>query len=457
VIYLRQLLWPEGLAFFYPYEPHALTDPKVVAAAVLLVGITLAAVWLVRTRPYLLVGWFWYLGTLVPVIGFIQVGDQAHADRYTYLPCIGLLIAIIWGLADLQRHWAIPPNRLAWAIAIVLVWWSAATLLQINYWQNTRSLLQRHVDVLQNDAKGFCRLADHLQSSGDYDGAMRNYEAALRILPGFFRAHNNFGVMLLRHGRLEQAETHLIAAVRIEPENTEVHASLATLFLRLGKTDQAAVEFRAFLHNDPGNPLAHFHYGQFLDSQNQWDSAIAEYSTSIQLQPDKANVHHALGQLLRKMEQQPQAIAALRKAVELQPGVVKYHCDLAYELYRAGSRAEAKTHYREATRLDPEWHRKAYDAARELVSRPTALAAQAALAVESSEQVCQATDFNDPILLDFLAMAYATVGNFDSAVRTSQDAYELAKATGLGQPSRRIEEHLRFFEASRLPDCSDYK
>jgi tetratricopeptide (TPR) repeat protein len=245
VVYIWQTLWPSGLAVLYPYQ----RDPalwQAVAALIVLVGVSFAVVREWRKRPYLAIGWFWFLGTLVPVIGFVQVGLQSHADRYLYIPMVGLLMMLAWSAVDLLA--ARPSLKLAVATAagVVCLICLVAAHVQTGYWENSGTLFERAVDVTHDNYVAEYNLGNYLMNNRRGEEAVPHFEAALRIHPDYPEAETNLGRVLGNiPGRLHDAIPHFEAAIRMKPDLVEAQYNLALALSQAGRTAEAVEHFEA--------------------------------------------------------------------------------------------------------------------------------------------------------------------------------------------------------------------
>jgi tetratricopeptide (TPR) repeat protein len=250
VVYLAKAFWPADLAPFYPYStPLWWTTIGSVAA---LIGITTLAIRTGRARPYIAVGWFWFMGTLVPVIGFVQVGQQAWADRYMYVPLIGLAIIASWGGYEMlgSRGKSVAASALAAAVILIL---SVAARLQAGYWQDSDSLWAHTVDVTANNAFAENRLGSALYLRGHFDDAIVHQTRALRIQPDFVDAHVDLALSLLRQGRASEAVAQDREAIGLNPTFALAHCNLGLALIRTGETDEAIRELNEALRLDPDN------------------------------------------------------------------------------------------------------------------------------------------------------------------------------------------------------------
>ncbi len=254
LLYIAKTLWPANLALIYPH-PHHWPVVSVAGSALFLVVLTVLTLRRIKQQPYLFTGWFWFLGTLVPVIGLVQVGIQSMADRYTYLPGIGLLIAIVWGLDDFFKK----PNQkqfLALAGGVALTGCLAVTSIQINYWQNDLRLFSHAVEATTDNYAAEVYLGEALERAGHAGDALVVYDDAVRIEPDYPIAQFKLAMMLIAAHRPDDAVVHLNAAAQLMPHNPDVQFDLGVFLSQRGQPQEAAGHFRAALRERPDFPEA---------------------------------------------------------------------------------------------------------------------------------------------------------------------------------------------------------
>lgn len=281
VIYVRQMFWPANLAVFYPHPENRLSPWEISLALAVLIGITMAAVILRKKAPYFIMGWFWYLGMLVPVIGLVQVGWQGHADRYTYLPEIGLYIAGTWAFADLTASWRRRRVLLSAAALLVIGALSWSAWIQTSYWRNSEMLFTHTLAVTKhNDV-----------------------------------AENNLGIIFLQNGQLDDAISRLQAAIDLRPENGPAHNNLAKALLQKGRVEEAMVHYRKFLEIEPGNVEARNILGTALIQQGRIREAIEQWQEAQTIEPENGNAASNLAWVFATCPED--SIRDGRRAVEL--------------------------------------------------------------------------------------------------------------------------------------------
>jgi tetratricopeptide (TPR) repeat protein len=297
LLYVRKLFWPSDLAVFYPH-PKAIAFWQAGAAALVL-G---AASWLVLRqagkRPWLSVGWLWYLGTLVPVLGLMQVGWLSGADRYTYIPLIGLFVMLAWGGVD----WAGERPRARAGVVVVgligLVACAGMSWRQAQFWRDSKTLFARALQVTDENYVAHQSLGTALGGEGELGAAELHLKEALRIEPRFPAAENNLGTVLFKGNRLEEAAVHYRRAITLRAGYAEVHENLGLVYARLGKPSEALIEFERALEIEPTRPAAHFQAYLILASQNRMAEAIAHLEQAVRAAPGEVEGLAALAWVL---------------------------------------------------------------------------------------------------------------------------------------------------------------
>jgi tetratricopeptide (TPR) repeat protein len=393
MIYAWKTLWPTDLAVFYPHPNDTLPTWEVIFAILLLLGVTAAAIAFRKQRPYLLTGWLWYLVMLVPVIGLVQVGEQGHADRYAYLPHIGLFLAVVWLAADVT---AVCRSRLRLAVttavaALVILALASAAFVQTSYWRNSETL----------------------------------WTHALAVTPDNDVAHNNIGYLCIDRGELDKAISHFEAAARIRSNKRDPHYDVGSAFVQVNLADALARKGRS-------------------------DEAMAHYEEAIKLQPNYADAYYDRGSVLFAEGRTDEAIADWEKTLELEPNHPDAHTGLGNALLQKGSPKEAIAHYEKALALAPEDPHSRNNLAWVLATASDASIRDGARAVGFAQEAVQLSGGREPRFLRTLAAAYAESGRFSEAIVVAKEATLIANMQGSIDVANRLQKDLVLYRA-RLP------
>jgi len=329
VVYLSKTIWPQDLAVFYPHPGETFALAQVAVAALLLAAVTAVAIAQSRKRPYLLVGWLWYLGTLVPVIGIVQIGAQQMADRYTYVPLIGIFVAMTWLAAAAVgegwlRRFALPVLSFAVLAAFAMVAWR-----QTANWRNSITLFEHTLAVTENNYFAHNNLGAALHRSRQVDAAILHYQAALRIQPSHAMAHFNLGNAYRDRLQLEKAIDHFQRALRFEPDHIMASVNLANIYHQQGRSAEAIAQYEKAILLDRENVEAHNNLGVVLYERKQFDEAIAHYRQALRVAPEYAVAHENLAVALQKQGrhqearyhfQRVEALSAVQSRLPTAPG-----------------------------------------------------------------------------------------------------------------------------------------
>ena len=445
--YVGAMLWPSGLAIYYPYRTW---NPFVAwsAAAAIVTGCVLG-VRAAPRHPYVLVGWLWYLITLLPVIGIVQVGAQSMADRFTYVPQIGLAIIAAWGAAEAVRGWRRGPVVLAVLSTALGVAWLAVTARQVGYWRDPETLFARALAVTHDNALAHISYGEALAREGRLDEARRHYEEALRLDPASPAAHLNLGNALARNGQIEAAEAHYREANRLNPNLPEVHNSLGLLLARAGEVDEAIVEYRVALGLRSHYPEAHLNLGHALRRLGRFDEAATEYRAALARHPEWPEAHHGLAVSLGSLGDLATAEREYREAIRLDPSFGDAHFGLGLVLLAEGRTPDAIAALRGAVAAAPDWPVATEALAWLLATREAGAPADAADAVALAERARVVTGHDDARLLDTLAAAYAANGRFADAADTARKAASVARGAGDDAFAADVEKRLARYESGQ--------
>ena len=396
VAYLGQMFWPSGLAVLYPFTAGSVGVLEVVLSLVLLAGISLGAFFLRRRRPWFLTGWLWYLIMLTPVIGIVQVGVQARADRYTYLPQIGLYLLLTWGVADLCAGWRYRRLVLGGGATVILAALIICARAQTSYWQNSELL----------------------------------FTHTLACTPDNYNAHNDLGYDLLQKGRVDEAMVHFQKALQIYPDFAAARYNLGLALFKKDKVDEAIAQYQKVLQIKPDSADVRYDLGNALLQKGKVDEAIAQYQTALQIHPDFAEAHNNLGHALCQKGSVDEGITHYQKALQIKPDYADAHYNLGVALFRKGRADEAIIHYQKALQINPDNAEVLNNLAFLLATCPDARIRDGAQAVQYAGRACELTHYGVSIIVGTLAAAYAEAGRFDDAIATAQKACTLASANG---------------------------
>ena len=350
--YLVKTLWPHDLAFMYPMPP-SFPLWQVICSLLVVLLVSAATIRAGRRYPYLAFGWFWFLVTLVPVIGLVQVGVQSMADRYTYIPLTGLFVMAAWGVPDLAANLRYRQGVLASLAGAVILAAAAATWHQLGYWQDNVSLFRHALHVTSGNYIAHNNLGVALYNKGELDAAIREYEAALAVRPADSEVHNNLGNALAGKGDLDAAIREYQEAIRIHPTKSETHNNLGNALLSKGNPDAANKEFQRASAINPTNSEAHYNLGISLFNRGDLDEAIREYQEALAINPTNSAAHNNLGKTLAKKGDLDTAIKEYREAITTNPGNSEAHYNLGNALFNRRDLDGAIREYGEALAINP--------------------------------------------------------------------------------------------------------
>jgi Tfp pilus assembly protein PilF len=449
VAYLGKLFYPVGLAVFYPHSVGSLPAWKVAGAAMALVCISAGAIFFWRRYPYWLVGWLWYVGMLAPVIGIVQVGAQAMADRYTYLPQIGLYVALAWGAADVCRFW--PHRRWLYAVTsiLVLVALMAGAWRQTSFWHDSKALWDHALACTSRNDVAHNSLGMVLVGMGRLDEAMDQYRKALEIAPDDVDVHNNLGNALISVDRLDEAMAQFRRAVAIDPHDAQAHNNLGSLLARRGQFDAATVQFERALEIKPDYAEAHHNFGSVLARGGQFDAAVVHFQRALEIKPDDAAAHNSLGNALACLGRLDEAMLHYRLALETKPDFADAHNNLANALDTCGKVDEALKHYQKALGIEPDHVNAHIGLARLRASCAQAVMRNGVEAIEHAQRANQLSGGRRPDVLDTLAAAYAEAGWFAEAEAIARQALQLATQQSNQGLANALRSRLALYEAGK--------
>ena len=387
--YVRQTFWPARLAVFYPHPNNALSIWQVTLATTLLLAISAMVILLRRKRPYLLAGWFWYVGMLAPVIGIVQIGEQGHADRYTYLPHIGLFLLIVWTAADFSTARRLQRKYLWLVATATIAILSYAAAVQASFWKNSEGLWNHTLSVTSNN---------------DF-------------------AHNNLGFLYLRRGELDKAVWQFETALRIRSGNSQTRYNLGT----------------ALVHTNLANALAR---------EGRPEEAVMHYEEAIKLRPDYGDAYYNFGSVLFQQGRVDDAIAQWQKALEMQPNDAEAHLSIGNAFLQKGRPDQAIAHYQKALEVDPREVTARNNMAWVLATSSDASLRNGAMAVNLATQALEISGGKDAIFFRTLAASYGECGRFADAIAAAEEGRKLAISRGDFGLASTLEREIALYRAN---------
>jgi len=326
VTYLLKMFYPVHLAVFYPYTGDKLAFWQVAGAALLLAAVTILSIWILQ-KPYLKLGWLWYLGTLVPVIGLVQVGLQAMADRYTYVPLIGIFIIIAWGIPELVHSLSHRKKLMAAAGGMVLLILSTFTYAQISRWKNDVTLFQHAVEVTRDNYWAHYNLGLSLAKGGDYDRAFDQFRETIRIKPNEPDPYNNIGIILAKRGELTGAVNQFSEALRLDPNNQEARVNLRIALSRMArKGEKLPVPDETSARS--GDAESNYLQGSAAAKKGNLEEAVSYFAAALRIDHRHFRAHNDMGVALAQKGRLDEAITHFREALRINPN----YKDASYNL-----------------------------------------------------------------------------------------------------------------------------
>ena len=418
--YLGQMIYPVRLAVYYPHPESGLPLWKIISAFFLLLVVSIAAIAVRRKQPWLLFGWLWYLGMLIPAIGLIQSGMRAQADRYTYLPQIGLYILLTWMVVDLTASWRDRRWVLGGGAMVILAVLIVCARTQTAYWRDSETL----------------------------------WTHALACTEDNTIARNNLGDAFYQQGRIDEAIVQFQKTLAIEPNNPEANYDLGTAFFLQGRTDEAIAQFQKTLAINSSNVDVHYNYadvhnnlGNVFLRQGRMDEAIAQFQTALAINPQDANTYYNLGNAFRWQGDVNEAIVQFQKALAIKPELAEAHYNLGNAVLQQGRVEEAIVHFQKALAIKSDYMEARNNLAWVLATCPQDSMRNGIKAVGLAERANQLAGGGNPVILATLAAAYAETGRFAEAVETAQAAIQLAETQSNPALARALQSQLKLYQA----------
>ena len=446
--YLGKTVWPAKLVIFYP---HPITYPayQVVLSSAGLAFITIM-VWRLRyRRPYLIFGWFWYVVTLLPVIGLVQVGSQAMADRYSYVPLIGIFVALIWGVSDCLSYFAWNQPYSVTGASLAFAACAITTHHQLYYWKDSVTLFEHALASTTRNLVAHVNLGAALMGEGKYSEALEHYLAAVKIKADNAKVHYNLGLALASLGRMDEAVRHYRIALLIDPTYTKSLMALADSLLRIGKTSAALAHYQSLLKTKPDNAEVHLIVGNTLISVGDVAGGIKHLREVMRIEPKNFDAQLNLASALAIQNKVEEAIASYQKALQLDPNSALAHYQFGAALFDAKRDGEAVRQLREALRLSPNATLTLDKLAWILSTSADASLRNGKEAILLAERACQITQNTNAITLATLSAAYAEDGQFEKAIVVAQRSQTLTDAVKAPKLFEFLKRQIDFYTARR--------
>jgi tetratricopeptide (TPR) repeat protein len=447
VTYIVQTVWPDNLAVFYPYR-FDIPTWQTAGAGALLLFITLLVFRTARRFPYFTTGWLWYLGMLVPVIGLVQVGGQSHADRYTYLPQIGLSLVIVWAIKDWTASWRWRRQVLGVTAFSVVAILMVCSLKQTAYWRNDKSLWTHALACTSGNYTAHNDLGYVLAAQGRTNEAIEHYQKALEIYPDYAEADNNLGTVFLNQGRLDEAAEYYHRALEANPSFAEAHNNLGILLAKQGRITEAIEHYQKAIELNPNRAEMYNNLGNLLATRGRPAEAIGQFQKALEMEPDNAKAHYNLANIFTAQGRWDEAIEHYQRALKQMPDSIHAHYQLGLALQYRGKFAAAIAQFQKVLELDPRHVTAQNNLAWLLATCPEASLRDGKKAVELAQQAVQLSGGKSPEILDTLAAAYAEAGRFPEAIETAQRVLDLSAAQNNKPLAKVIQNQLKLFETN---------
>jgi len=370
---------------------------------------------MVKTKPYFVVGWLWYIGTLVPVIGLVQVGSQAMADRYTYVPLIGIFIIIAWGIPDLVPKWRCKRIGFAALTTVVLTILMITSRLQVTYWSDSTTLFEHAINVTNDNSIAHANLGQALMEDGNIEAANRHFYEALRIKPDLVEPLLNIGIALREKGKIDEAVNLFLKALHFKSDCVEAYSEL----------------------------------GMTLKKKGDFVGAVKSYLGAIRIKPDQAKFYNNIGAILAHQNKGKEAIDYFNKAIQIDPAYAGAYYNLGKVFVNEGKIEEAILNYRKALSVNKDMTQILYHLSWIFATHEDKKYRNGQEAVKLATKLCSITQNIQPLALDALAAAYAETGRFNEAVVTAQKALNLALKEGPANLASGLKERLEIYQRGR--------
>jgi tetratricopeptide (TPR) repeat protein len=449
-IYLRQMIFPAGLAIPYPYskDPNGLPIWQVCLALAVLAAISAIVLARWKKQPYLLIGWLWYLGMLSPVLGIIQISSvAAHADRYTYLPGIGLAIAMTWAAADWSAGWKHRRVVLGGLMLGVIGALTVCGYKQTSYWRNSETLWPRAIACTPANSIAHDNLGADLVQKGDLADAIVQYQKALDINPADRDARINLGVALFTKGDLAGAIVQYRKVLETDSDDAVARDDLGNALVKNGQLEEGIAQYRKVLEANPADGDAHFNLGVALFTKGDLEAAIAEYRKALEINPTDEDALKNLGAAFFQKGNLQAAIESYRQALKINTRSADTYANLGTAYFQQGEMKPASDCWQQSLALNSGQINLQNNLAWLLATSPDASLRNGAKAIALAEQARQETGDSNPAVLRTLAAAYAEAGRYGEAAITARRASALAVEQTNNALAATLQKEIQHYES----------
>jgi len=480
ISYIGETIWPTELAVIYPYRSTSFSDASTVGCIILFVLMLFLSIYIGRQRKYLAVGWLWYIGILVPVIGLIQSGSQAMANRYMYIPILGLLIIVAWGVKDLISNKRNLQIVAAISAGAVLTTALILTRTQVRYWQDSLTLFEHTLRVTENNQIAENSYGCALFDLGRENEAILHLNKALKINPlskdtrcnlgkvflkegklneaiacfnevakqdeNHAEAHYNLGVAFGRQKRYDEAIQHFNKVLKIDPHYPDAYKKIGLALYESGRNDEAIALFNGILQKNEGSAEAHYNLAVALVRQKKFDEAIEHLAKALKIDPNYPDARNRMGLAMLATDRFDEAIENFKKALQTNTRQAEVYANLGSTYHQLGEYEQAISNWTRAVELDPNNVSALNNLAWTLATVNDASLQDANKAIGLARRACELTKDEKAEQLDTLAAAYAAAGRFEEAVKTAKQAIDAAKAEGKEDQISEIQSHMELYK-----------
>jgi len=483
VSYIAKMVYPARLAVLYPHPLDGLENWKIILSLVILIGISFYMIYSIRRRRWFVTGWLWYLGTLVPVIGIVQSGGQAMADRYTYLPLIGIFIIIAWGGDEVIRKWRLRKVGPAILVGVILTILVVCTRMQVRHWRNNISLYGHAVQVTENNFTMHTNYGNALVAAGRIKEAITHFHETLRINPQYAKASNSLGKVLLSQGKFYKAIACFVEVLRvrddwpdvyyhlglayagqkkyylaiknyneaiaIKPDYSDAINNLGIVLKKQGKINEAIGQWEKVLQLDPNHPQGHYNMAMALTKQAKYDDAVFHFKAALCSKPNWPDVYYNLGAVFYRQGKLELAVEQSLKALQLRPDYLTARINMAETLLQLGRIRQAVEQYYKILQFTPDSADILNTLALILATSNDENIRNADDAVKFAQKACELADYNQPAILDTLAAALASAGRFSESAETVEKAISLTDTIKGHSQIEKMRKRLQSYKANR--------